>query len=82
MGQPRATSCPTKLPGGEQQRVAIARALLRDRRALLLCDEPTGNLDTVNTESLLALFDELGDRGSHDGRDHPRRGRGCAREPR
>jgi ABC-type lipoprotein export system ATPase subunit len=49
---------PTKISGGEQQRVAIARALLGSPR-LLLCDEPTGNLDSVNTASLLALFEEL-----------------------
>jgi ABC-type lipoprotein export system ATPase subunit len=53
---------PTKLSGGEQQRVAIARALLGTPR-LLLCDEPTGNLDTVNTTSLLRLFDELAAQG-------------------
>jgi len=49
---------PTKLSGGEQQRVAIARALLGSPR-LLLCDEPTGNLDSANTDSLLSLFEEL-----------------------
>ena len=54
----RADFLPTKLSGGEQQRVAIARALLGSPK-LMLCDEPTGNLDSANTESLLALFDEL-----------------------
>jgi ABC-type lipoprotein export system ATPase subunit len=58
----RAQFLPPKLSGGEQQRVAIARALMGDH-SLLLCDEPTGNLDSVNTEALLALFDQLAETG-------------------
>lgn len=49
---------PTELSGGEQQRAAVARALAPNPR-LILADEPTGNLDTKNTELMMDLFAEL-----------------------
>jgi lipoprotein-releasing system ATP-binding protein len=56
----RTTHKPSALSGGEQQRVAIARALI-NRPALLLADEPSGNLDTKNRDEIHSLFFRLRD---------------------